>query len=115
MSIAFLVFFLAAMPVLTGRIADSRDRPLSGASVRVRSEDGRVIEQITDNRGAFRVEVAGKFRVEVSHDGFRTVRSSIVSLAGNTDDVYQVDDIRLINGSPDDPPETILLQLQEVA
>jgi hypothetical protein len=109
---SLLALFLAAAPILAGRIADSRGKPLPGASVRVQAEDGRVIGVTTDSRGAFRIEISGKFYLEVRQDGYRTVRSSPVTLSGGSDDVYQIADIRLIAGNPD-VTETIVLQLEE--
>jgi hypothetical protein len=106
--------FLAATPILSGRIADSRGKPLADATVRVLAEDGRATTFITDSRGVFRVEISGKFHVEVRHDGYRSVRSSSVSLAGGSDDLYQIDDIRLLQGNTDDV-ENVVLQLEEVA
>src|SRR2546422_5871006 len=108
-----LTLFLAAMPVLSGRVADSRGKPLAGASVHVQTDDGRTTDLVTDSRGAFRVEITGRFHLEIRHDGYRTVRSSTVSLSGGSDDIYQIDDIRLLPGNPGDV-ETVVLQLEEV-
>ena len=114
MSPTFLVFFLlAATPVLTGRIADSRGKPLAGAEVRVHIEDGRTVDGMTDGRGAFRIEIAGRFQLEIRHKGFRSVRSSPIALSGSGDDVYQIEDIRLLPGDSTDV-ETVLLELEEV-
>jgi hypothetical protein len=77
-------------------------------------EDKEPTELVTDSRGAFRVGISGRFQLEIRHGGYRTVRSSTVALSGGSDDVYQIDDIRLLSGSPDDI-ETIVLQLEEVA
>jgi outer membrane receptor protein involved in Fe transport len=109
-----LAFALAAVPVLTGRVADSRGKPLPGAAVRVQMEGGRSTELITDNRGAFRVEISGRFQLEIRCAGYRTVRTSVVTLSSAGDDVYQIDAIRLLAGNPDEV-ETIVLQLEEVA
>jgi len=114
MCIAFLSLFLAAAPILTGRIADSRGRPLVGATVRIQMDDGRATDRVTDNRGVFRIEAVARFQLEVRYDGYRTVRSSIVSLASGPDDIYQIDDIRLLPGNADEV-ETVALQLEEVS
>ena len=109
----FLVFLLAASPVLAGRVADSHGKPIAGATVRIQAEDGRTAEVVTDNRGAFRLEIGGRSRLEIKQDGYRTVRSSTFSLSSGADDVYEMDDVRLTAGSPDDV-ETLVVQLEEV-
>jgi hypothetical protein len=108
-----LFLFLAATPTLAGHVSDSRGKPLSGAVVQIQVEDGRLTELVTDSRGAFRTEISGRFHLEIRHSGFRTVRSSTVSLNGGSDDIYQVGDIQLLPGNPDDV-ETVVLQLEEV-
>jgi hypothetical protein len=110
----FLALFLAATPVLAGRVADSRGKPIAGATVRIQAEDGRSAEVVTDSRGAFRVEIASRSRLEIRHDGYRTVRSSTFSLSSASDDVFEMDDVRLTPGRPDDV-ETLVVQLEEVA
>src|SRR3954470_7149837 len=113
MGVYILALFLAAAPVLTGRVADSKGKGIPGAQVHVQAEDGRTRDLVTDSRGSFRVEIGGKFYLEIRHDGYRTVRSSTFSPAGASDDVYQVE-IPLLAGNPDDI-ETIELQLQQVS
>ena len=110
----FPCLLLAATPVLTGRVADSAGKPISRASVRVQTEDGRTVDLLTDSRGAFRVEISGKVHLEIRRAGYRTVRSSTVSLSGSSDDIYQTEDIRLLPGNPD-ATELVVLQLEEVA
>jgi hypothetical protein len=109
-----LFLFLAATPTLAGHVSDSRGKPLSGAVVQIQVEGGRLTELVTDSRGVFRTEISGKFHLEIRHNGYRTVRSSTVSLNGGSDDSYQVGDIQLLPGNPDDV-ETVVLQLEEVA
>src|SRR4029079_538264 len=102
-----------AVPVLTGRVADSRGKPITGAIVRVQTDDGRApTELATDNRGAFRAEIKGAFHLEIRHDGYRTVRTSAVSLSAASDNTYQIEEVRLISGSPDQI-DTVILQLEE--
>jgi hypothetical protein len=112
MLVSLLSLFLAAAPVLTGRVTDARGKPITGAIVRVQTDDGRTNDLATDNRGAFRIEINGRFRLEIRHDGYRTVRSSVVSLSAASDDTYQIEEIRLISGSPDQI-DTVVLQLEE--
>jgi hypothetical protein len=83
--------------------------------VRVEAEDGKATDLVTDSRGAFRVAIGeGKFHIEIRHDGYRTVRSSTVSLSGSADDVFQLDDVRLLPGNTADV-ETVELQLEALA
>src|SRR5262245_31167493 len=82
---------LAAAPVLVGRVTDSQGKLISNAIVHVVTDTGRTIDLMTDNHGGFRVEISGKFQIEIMHEGFRTIRSSSVSLSGESDDVYQVE------------------------
>src|SRR5262245_29672547 len=114
MFITVLALLLAATPVLSGRVTDSRGKPVPGATVRVQLEDGRSTQLTTDARGDFRVEANGRFRLEIRHDGYRTVRSSVLSLSSGSEDVYQTDDIQLLPGKPEDV-ESVVLQLEGVA
>jgi len=104
---------LAAGPVLVGRVLDSRGKGISDAAVLVQTEDGRTAEVLTDSHGGFRIEVSGKTRIEIRHDGYRTVRSAPMSISGVSADIYQVD-IPLLAGNPEDV-ETVQLQIEEVA
>jgi hypothetical protein len=111
-----LALLLAAAPVATtlvGRVTDSRGKPIPDARVRIESEDGRSSEVTTDGRGSYRLEAGGRFHLEVRHEGYRTVRSSIASLANaGADDVYEAD-IPMLPGNSDDL-ETVELRLEEV-
>jgi hypothetical protein len=114
MLISLLSLFLAAIPILTGRIADSRGKPLPGATVRVQAEDGRITDRVTDSRGIFRIEASGRFQLEIRYGGYRTLRSSMLSVSSASDDVYQIDEIRLLPGNADEI-ETVVLQFEEVS
>jgi hypothetical protein len=105
---------VSATPILAGRVADSRGKAISGARVRIQAEDGTTTDAMTDSRGGFRVQVRGRFRIEIRQDGYRSVRSSAISLSDSSDDVYQIDEIRLAAGDPGDV-ETLTLQLDQVA
>jgi TonB dependent receptor len=97
----------AASPVLAGK-------SIPGSVVRVIAGDGRVVvEASADKRGAFRVQVPERFHLEIYHDGYRTLRSSEVSLTPGSDDVYQVD-VPLRPGTPDNV-ETVVLQVAQVS
>jgi hypothetical protein len=109
----FLPSLFAALPVLSGRVVDSHGKAIPGAAVQVQTDDGHTMDYVTDSRGRFRVEAGGKFHIEIRHDGYRTIRSSTVSLSGSPDAVYQVD-LPLQQGNPDDI-ETLDLQLEEGA
>src|SRR6185369_4840991 len=102
-----------ATPIITGRITDTHGKTITGATVLVQNDDGRSAEFVTDNHGIFRAQAGGKFHFEIRHDGYRSVRSSAVSLSASADDVYQIDDIRLLSGNSDSV-ETVVLQLEEV-
>jgi Carboxypeptidase regulatory-like domain/TonB dependent receptor len=107
-------FLLAAPAIVSGRIADPNGKPIPGANVRVQTEDGRKTDLVTDSRGTFRAEISGRFHLEIRKVGYRTVRSSTVSLTAGSNDIYQIDDIRLLPGNLE-AVETVVLQLGEVA
>src|ERR671925_297567 len=109
----FLALFLAASPVLTGRVTDSRGKPIPDARVRIQTDDGKTAEVVTDNHGSYRLEVNGRFRLEIQHDGYRTLRSSSALLPNvASDDIYQAD-VSLLAGDPRDV-ESVELRLEEV-
>ncbi|HSU88228.1 MAG TPA: carboxypeptidase-like regulatory domain-containing protein, partial [Terriglobia bacterium] len=64
----------AASPVLMGRVTDSRGKPIPDARVRLQTDDGKTTEVVTDGHGSYRLEVNGRFRLEIRHDAYRTVR-----------------------------------------
>jgi hypothetical protein len=109
-----LALLLAATPVLSGRVTDARGKAISGATVQVQMDDGRTTQLTTDAHGDFRVEATGRFRLEIRHDGYRTVHSSTLSLSAGSDDFYQTDDIQLLPGKPEDI-ETVVMQVEGVA
>jgi hypothetical protein len=92
-----LLFLLFANPILSGRVTDREGKPVSGAVVRLIVDGRAPMETSTDVRGRFRVDVPGRFQIEISHAGFRTLHSASSELAG--DGVFQVD-IPLTSGSP---------------
>jgi hypothetical protein len=96
----------AATPVLVGK-------SVPGSIVRVIAGDRVTVEVSADKRGVFRVEVSDKFHLEIQHDGYRTLRSSEVSLSPGSDDVYQVD-VPLRPGIPDNV-EAVVLQVEQVS
>ena len=97
----------AANPVLVGKSAP-------GAIVRVITPDGKIASETTaDKRGAFRVQVPDKFHLEIHRDGYRTLRSSEVTLTADSGDVYQVD-VPLGPGSPDDT-ESVVLRVEQLS
>ncbi|HSU87789.1 MAG TPA: carboxypeptidase-like regulatory domain-containing protein, partial [Terriglobia bacterium] len=109
----FLALFLAASPVLMGRVTDSHGKPIPDARVRLQTDDGKTTEVVTDGHGSYRLEVNGRFRLEIRHDGYRTVRSSAALLPNApSDDIYQAD-VSLLPGNSEDI-ETVELRLEEV-
>jgi len=110
----FLVIFLAASSVLTGRVTDMRGKPIPDAIVRIETDDRRTMEVLSDSRGAYRIAANGRFRLEIRREGYRTVRSSDALIPnGGADDIYQAD-VSLLPGDPNDI-ETVDLRLEEVA
>ncbi len=109
----FLAVFLTTVPLLIGRVTDSRGKPIPDATVRIQAEDGKTAETATDSRGAYRIEAAGIFRLEIQREGYRTIRSSPASLANAaTGDLYEAD-ISLLPGNSEDV-ETVELRFEEV-
>jgi hypothetical protein len=109
----FPSFLFADGPVLRGRVTDSYGKALADARVRVHDSGGGTVYLRTSGRGAFRIETSGRFYVEIRQQGFRTVRSQWISLAGGSDDdVYQFD-VPLQAGNPDET-ENVILEIQDV-
>ena len=85
---------------------------MSGATVRSIVEGRAPIEVLSDARGRFRLEITGRFQLEVRHSGYRTLRSAFAELAGdsvyqvevslNPGDVEQVENVNLQVENPDD-------------
>jgi len=106
----WLAFLNAALPILFGHVVDASGKPVPQADVRLLTADGRSIQVKTNNRGAFRFEVAGRFQIEIQHPGFRTVQSNHVTLP--PDGLYSIA-VPLLPGDPNaiDP---VVLRLEEV-
>lgn len=111
MLVLALSLVLALIPTLTGRVTDSSGMPVPRAHVQVMTDDGRVITAVADERGAFRLEVSGRFYIEIRQPGYRSVRTNSVQLA-ESDAVYEFD-IPLLAGDSNDL-EQVDLQLAEV-
>ncbi len=86
---------------------------MPGSGIRIIAPDGQVTEATADKRGAFRVQVPSRFYLEIRHAGYRSVRSSEVSLEADFEGAYQVD-VPLRPGNPDDV-EPIVLQVEQVS
>jgi hypothetical protein len=84
-----LLAVVLANPTFSGRVIDRDGKAIPGAAVRAVSVGAPAIEVRTDNRGRFRLEVSGPFRLEVRSEGFRSVVSTELRLPG--EGVYQVD------------------------
>ena len=82
-----------------------------GALVRVVQVDGPIRDLQTDHNGAFRIEATGPFQLEITHPGFRTVRTGDIALAAEA--VFEIDDIALSPGNPSDI-EQIAFQIDNV-
>ncbi len=111
MSGLVLSLLLALVPTLTGRVTDSTGMPVPRAQVRVMTDNGRVINTASDERGTFQLEVSGRFYLEIRQAGYRTVRTTSVQLS-ESDDVYEFE-IPLLPGDSNDL-EQIELQLDAV-
>ena len=92
-----LLSLLLVNPTLSGRVTDRQGKPVPGAIVWSFVEGRAPIETLADARGRFRLEITGRFQIEVRHSGYRTLRSAFAELAG--DSVYQVE-VSLISGDP---------------
>jgi hypothetical protein len=106
-----LSLLLALAPILTGRITDSRGAPVQSAQIRAIGGDGQSVDTTTDDRGTFRLELNGRFYLEIRQSGYRTVRTDTFELSGN-EDIYQVD-ISLLPGDSSDL-EMVALRLEDV-
>src|SRR5689334_15697105 len=89
-----VLFWLALLlntgsPVLTGRVLDSSHKPIPRAEVRILYSDGKSTEQTSDDHGVFRLEVSGRFQLEIRHSGFRSIRSNLISLP--REGLYEID------------------------
>ena len=91
---------------LTGAVRDESGQGIPAAEVRLHFDDGRVDVGSTDERGLYFFEVVGRFELEVSHPGFRSLRSTPVSLSPGAP--YEID-IVLLAGDPADVERVELL------
>jgi len=92
-----VLLLLLANPTLSGRVTDRQGKPVPGATVRLLVEGRAPVDSLTDAHGHFRLEITGRFQIEVRHSGYRSLRSAFVELSG--DGVYQVE-VPLIPGDP---------------
>ncbi len=110
----FLIHTVSAQvgtATLTGTVRDEGGLGISSAEVRLYFDDGRLEVGRTDVRGFYSFEVSGRFELEVSHPGFRSLRSTSVSL--NPGAPYEID-IVLLEGDPADVERVELLLEDEV-
>ncbi len=94
----FLLSLLLVNPTLDGRVTDRQGNPVAGATVRSIVDGRAPLEVLTDAKGHFRIEILGRFQIEVRQSGYRTLRSRFTELAG--DGTYQVV-VPLLSGDPD--------------
>jgi hypothetical protein len=72
---------------IEGRITDPQTHPVGNATVRLLTDDGRLVQQITtgnDGRFVFSGIPAGKFRLELRVAGFEDVRQPFIVRAGES-------------------------------
>lgn len=76
-----------ASGTIEGRISDSQDLALPGATVELHDPHGTTIKKIVDRYdGSYRLDdvPAGTYTVEFSHDGFQSSKKDVVVAAGRT-------------------------------
>ncbi len=94
---------------LGGTVSDESGAPIETAEVRLLLDDGRTLEAVSGVDGSFSFQIAEPFQLEVRRPGFRTVRTTRVSLVrGETYDI----DFVLLSGDPSDV-EVVELLLRE--
>src|SRR6185436_466432 len=93
----FLLSLLLINPTLSGRVTDRQGNPVQGATVRSIVAGRAPLEVLTDARGKFKLEITGRFQIEVRHAGYQTLLSGSAELTGES--VYQVE-IPLLSGDP---------------
>ena len=77
----------AAPGAIEGRISDSQDLALPGATVEVQDSKGTTVKKTVGRYdGSFRVDdvPAGTYMVQFTHDGFQPVKKDAVVVAGRT-------------------------------
>ena len=105
--ISVLLFLIAPISLtaqdqfanLGGTVTEASGIPVEMAEVRLLLADGRVFEAVTGSDGNFSFEIAEPFRFEVGRAGFRTVRTTSVSLIPGEN--YEIDFV-LLAGNPSD-------------
>src|SRR4051794_38426529 len=112
MQLLWLAFLLsAASPTLLGRVYDrATGKAIPHAEIRITTAAGRLLTPVVNDRGSFRVDISGRFRLEVAHAGFRTIQSSEVAFPD--EGLYQME-IPLNAGDPNSV-ESVELQVQEL-
>src|SRR5436190_10694982 len=91
-----LILFLVN-PTLSGRVTDRQGNPVQGATVQSIVAGRAPTATLTNKNGNFRLEINGRFQIEVGHPGYQTLRSAPAELAG--DGVYKVE-VPLTSGDP---------------
>ena len=84
---------------LGGTVTDDSEIAIETAEVRLLLDDGRAVQAVTGIDGNFSFEIAEPFQLEVRRSGFRTVRTTRVSLADG--ESYEIDFV-LLAGDPSD-------------
>ena len=102
-ALAFLLFapsvFAQGTATFAGTVIDESGSPVAQAEVRLTFGGGRTMTATTGDTGVFSLEISGRFELEVSRTGFRTVRTTTVTLASGA--AYRID-IVLLAGDPAD-------------
>ncbi len=93
----------------TGTVTDEFGTPVEAVEVRVLLGGGRLLDTITGTDGNFAFEIDEPFQLEVTRPGFRSVRTTVLSLTGG--ETYQISFV-LLSGDPSDV-EVVELQLSE--
>lgn len=115
--IALLVFLLLSLSVvaqegpasLRVRVIDPSGTPVPSSELRLVFDDDRIVEATTNDVGIFSFEISGPFELEVSQIGFRSIRTTRVSLTPG--ERYEID-LVLLEGEPSDV-ELVELLLQD--
>ena len=91
--------FAQGTATFAGTVIDESGSPVAQAEVRLTFGGGRTMISTTGDTGAFSLEISGRFELEVSRAGFRTVRTTTLTLASGA--AYGID-IVLLSGDPAD-------------